>query len=74
MADALTPLIRDFLEWVGTEPRPYAEAMEAWRTSCPRLTAWENTVDRGFIAQRRVGQELLVTLTPLGHDFLSMNT
>ena len=42
MADTLTPLILDFLEWVAARPRPYAEVMDAWRTSCPRLTVWED--------------------------------
>lgn len=72
MTDTLTPLIRDFLAWIGTGPRPYGEVMDAWRTSCPRLTIWEDAVDRGFIVQKRVGQELLVDLTPLGRDFLGM--
>ncbi len=70
MADTLTPLILDLLAWIGTGPKPYADVMEAWRTSCPRLTVWEETVDRGFVARRRIGQELLVELTPLGRDFL----
>jgi hypothetical protein len=74
MADTLAPLIHDFLEWIGTEPKPYAEVMDAWRTSCPRLTVWEDAIDRGFIVRRRAGQELLVGLTPLGRDFLQGNT
>jgi hypothetical protein len=74
MADTLAPLIRDFLEWIGTEPKPYAEVMDAWRTSCPRLTVWEDAVDRGFVIQTRVGQELLIGLTPLGRDFLRGDT
>ncbi|MGE3645108.1 MAG: hypothetical protein AB7F96_14770 [Beijerinckiaceae bacterium] len=47
----LTPLILDFLEWVAAEPRPYADVMDAWRTSCPRLTVWEDCVDRGLITR-----------------------
>src|SRR5665213_1501188 len=27
-------LILDLLEWIGPNPRPYAEVLEAWRTSC----------------------------------------
>lgn len=30
------PLTRDFLLWVAGGPRTSAEAMEAWRSSCPR--------------------------------------
>ena len=69
--DTLEPLILDFLEWIGARPRPYSEVMDAWRTSCPRLTVWEDALDRGFIARRyAVGCELLVDLTPLGRSYL----
>ena len=40
MSDAVDALILDLLEWVGPHARPYAEVMEAWRTSCPRLPVW----------------------------------
>lgn len=52
MQESLTPLILDFLEWVAAEPRPYADVMDAWRTSCPRLTVWEDCVDRGLVTRR----------------------
>jgi hypothetical protein len=69
--DTLAPLILDFLEWIAARPRPYSEVMDAWRTSCPRLTVWEDALDRGFIARRYVaGRELLVDLTPLGRSYL----
>ena len=42
MKDVLDPPIRDLVEWVAKEPRPYSEVMAAWRTSCPRLTVWED--------------------------------
>jgi hypothetical protein len=71
MTDTLTPLILDFLEFLATRPRPYTEVMDAWRTSCPRLTVWEAANERGFVArQRSDGAELLVGLTPLGRRFL----
>jgi len=71
MSDTLAPLILDFLEWIAVRPRPYSEVMEAWRTSCPRFTIWEDAVDNGFIIRRRSpGEELIVDLTPLGRSFL----
>ena len=70
MADPIEPLIVDFIEWIGAEPRPYVEVMDAWRTSCPRLTVWEEAVDRGLVARRREMAETLVDLTPLGRAFL----
>jgi hypothetical protein len=53
MPDAVDSLILDLLEWVGPHPRPYAEVMEAWRTSCPRLPVWEEANSRGFIERHR---------------------
>jgi D-3-phosphoglycerate dehydrogenase / 2-oxoglutarate reductase len=49
MPDPVEPLILDLLEWIGPQSRPYAEVMEAWRTSCPRLPVWEEANERGFI-------------------------
>lgn len=46
-------LILDFLAWLDAAPRPYAEVMDAWRTSCPRLPVWEDAVDRGLVGRRR---------------------
>ena len=45
----LTPLILDFVEWVAREPRSYSDVMEAWKTSCPRLTVWEESIERGLV-------------------------
>lgn len=67
LTDTTTPLILDFLEWLAKAPRPYAEVMEAWRTSCPRLTVWEDAVDRGYVERRAEGPgRIAVVLTALG--------
>jgi len=50
--DAVDALILDLLEWIGPNHRPYAETLEAWKTSCPRLPVWEEANDRGFILRR----------------------
>jgi hypothetical protein len=67
-----TPLILDFLEWLAAEPLPYVEVMDVWRTSCPRLTVWEDAVDRGLVARRReTGMpRAMVTLTEAGDRML----
>jgi hypothetical protein len=49
MTGAPDPLVLDLVEWVATEPRPYADVLDRWRTSCPRLTVWEDALDRGFV-------------------------
>ena len=43
-------LTLDFLRWVAEQPRSYEEAMDAWRTSCPRLSIWEDALADGLIA------------------------
>lgn len=71
MTVANKPLVLDFIEWVAARPRPYSETMEAWRTSCPRLTIWEDCVDLGFIVVKRAdGIGSLVELTAQGREFL----
>lgn len=66
-SDVTDDLILDFLGWLAPGPRLYAEVMEAWRTSCPRLTVWEDAVDLGYVVRRRehVGPTF-VDITPLG--------
>jgi hypothetical protein len=72
MPDSITaPLILDFLAWLAQTPRPYAEVMETWRTSCPRLTVWEDAMDLGYIVRTREGAaEPVVSLTSLGERLL----
>ena len=71
MNNVLDPLVLDFVEWVAKEPRAYADVIDAWRTSCPRLTVWEDAVDRGFVARRATeGQGTRVEVTPSGKRFL----
>ena len=72
--DVITPLIRDLVASVATSPRPYPEVIEAWRTSCPRLTVWEDAVDGGFVALvRGEAGSLLVAPTERGRALLTGN-
>ena len=48
----IEPLIFDLVEWVAKAPRTHADVMNTWRTSCPRLTVWEDAVDRGLWSGR----------------------
>ena len=68
-------LILDLLAWIGAEPRPYAEAMEAWRTSCPRLPVWEEATDRGLVSRLRMpGVGSLVSVTSAGAEYRSRHS
>ena len=74
MADAPDPLVLDLVEWIATEPRPYADVLDRWRTSCPRLAVWEDAVDRGFVKRvPAAGQGAQVIVTESGVKFLRDN-
>ena len=74
MSATLDPLVMDLVAWVAKDPRPYDEVIEAWRTSCPRLTVWEDAIDRGLIARCRAADKtLMVTATGAGLRFLREN-
>ena len=71
MSETVENLLHDMLAWLAREPRPYAELMEAWRTSCPRLPVWEDATERGLVEQVRVGRVAMVRLTPAGQTVLA---
>jgi hypothetical protein len=70
MTHTLDPLVRDLVEWVAKEPRLYADVLDAWRTSCPRLTVWEEASERGFVERRSEGRCTVVAATKAGLEFL----
>ena len=71
MTQPVDDLILDLLEWIGPGQRPYAETMEAWRTSCPRLPVWEDATDLGFIERRhQPGHGALVSVSASGAEHL----
>jgi hypothetical protein len=72
MPEPVSLLMLQFLDWVASRPRTYAEAMDAWRTSCPRLSVWEDALIAGFIQVNGGGpmQQAEVALTPRGRAIL----
>ena len=72
MSDIVTPLTLDFLAWLAAAPRTYPEVMEVWRTSCPRLTIWEDAVDNGLVAHQHVpGRPAIIAITAKGVKMLA---
>lgn len=67
MTTAPSSLVLDLVDWLAAGPKPYAEVMDAWRTSCPRLTVWEDAVDAGLVVRR--GPEV-VELTAKGRELV----
>lgn len=71
-SDVVEALVLDLLEWVASGEKSYAEVMEAWRTSCPRLPVWEDATDRGLLATEHVaGHGAMVKVTASGRALLA---
>ena len=74
MPDPVEALVRDLLEWIGPQPRPYPEVIDAWRTSCPRLPVWEEANARGFVdREHRPGKGTFVSVSDEGRAFLAQH-
>ena len=68
------PLITvQFLGWVASRPRSYPEVMEAWRSTCPRLSVWEDALLDGLVAYDGMNGQA-VRLTPRGDAILAKAT
>ena len=55
------------LAWIAERSPGYAETLEVWRTSCPRLAVWEDALADGLV---RVDHGS-VLLTAAGRDVLA---
>ena len=66
-------LTLEFLQWISSRPRTYADVMEAWRTTCPRHPVWEDALINGLIQIQDGGMmdQSAVTLTPKGQLLLN---
>lgn len=71
MSELIDPLVRDLVAWCAAAPRSYAEVTDAWRTSCPRLTVWEEAVGRGLIMTCAIEGRLMVEVTRAGHAHIA---
>jgi hypothetical protein len=74
MPDPAHALTLQFLAWVAETPRTYAQAMDAWRSTCPRLSIWEDAILDGLVtfaggATRNTSR---VTLTAKGCALLGV--
>jgi len=43
----------ELMAWIGERPRSYAETLEAWKTSCPRLSVWEDAIAERLVRIER---------------------
>jgi hypothetical protein len=70
MRTVVAPTVQ-LLAWLTEQSRSYAETIEVWKTSCPRLAVWEDAladdlvrVDRGRVLLTAAGSELLMGDVP----------
>jgi hypothetical protein len=72
--DASPGLLLQFLDWIALQPRSYQETMNAWRTSCPRISVWEDALIDGLVAAEDAPAdsqgEVRIVLTPAGAERL----
>jgi hypothetical protein len=66
-------LTRQLLQWIASAPRTYGDALETWRSSCPRHTIWEDALAAGFIACGTANASPLA-LTREGERFLAQES
>ena len=62
---------RELLLWLERSPRTYTETVEVWRTSCPRLSIWEDALAEGLVHVVRNGSAPGVRVTEAGRAALA---
>jgi hypothetical protein len=65
--NSVSALTIQFLAWVARGPRTRKDVMDAWRSTCPMNSIWEDAVLEGLVKLDPAGN---VTLTPLGRAAL----
>jgi hypothetical protein len=73
MSESASLIMVQFLAWVADRPRTYPEAMEAWRSTCPRLSVWEDAIIGGMVRLEN-GNGRAVALTARGRAVLEKCT
>jgi hypothetical protein len=66
-----TAQTRELLAWIAARPRSYDEAIEAWKTSCPQLSVWDDALIDSLVQVVRDETGSRVTLTSRGRDVLT---
>jgi hypothetical protein len=62
-------LTLQMLEWIAQQPRAYSEVLDTWKSTCPRLTIWEDACVDGLVASE-AGRDGVVCLTERGRAYL----
>lgn len=69
MPTPIDALILQFLSWVDSQTPTQADVLDAWQSSCPRLSVWEDVQIAGLVAFDG-SRERHVVLTQAGRERL----
>ena len=72
MPESVSLLTLEFLTWINSRSRTYAETMEAWGSTCPRHPVWDDALIDGLIRieiAETIGRSVVI-LTPRGKALL----
>jgi len=72
MSEPASLIMLQFLGWVADRPRSYAETMDAWHSTCPRLSVWEDAIIDGLVRLDN-GTGRAVSLTSRGRTMLEQS-
>lgn len=72
MPHDVSALTLQLLEWVAAGRRGRADLMETWRSSCPRLSIWEDAVLDGLVRYDSLSRT--IELTPSGRAVLTVKS
>ena len=70
MSAPIDALILQFLGWVDSQRPTLTEVLDAWQSSCPRLSVWEDAQIAGYVAYDGT-RERRVLLTEKGRAHLA---
>jgi hypothetical protein len=69
MLTAHDSLTLQMLEWISQGAHRYCDVIDVWKSSCPRLTIWEDACADGLV-ESGPGRIGIVSLTAKGKKIL----
>jgi len=58
----VSALTIQFLTWAASRPRTRSDVMDAWRSTCPMNSIWEDAVIDGLVSLDPAGNVILTSL------------
>ena len=75
MSTQVSHLTLELLTWIAEGRRTYGQTMEAWRSTCPGQTVWEDAILAGLVKVTPNGRlaDSAVVLTESGRSFVNQH-